>query len=176
MKIKGDFVTNSSSTAFFFTFKGDIESLFKCIKKHKKDFCLTYDTEWDKMHYEVNHMDIINSILDVIDNNEKMVPDKYKKQLIYPITEAIAELKKDTEYLESLQEKQYLSHYYKEHKEHLRRLILAKKNGAEKCLIMNFGDHDGDVCGGPIGHTMDYEGREIDICDGVFQVFTRQDR
>lgn len=33
MKIKSDFVTNSSSTSFFFIFNGDKNDLFELIKK-----------------------------------------------------------------------------------------------------------------------------------------------
>ena len=42
MKIKSDFVTNSSSTSFFFIFNGDKNNLFDLIKQNSKSFNLKY--------------------------------------------------------------------------------------------------------------------------------------
>jgi hypothetical protein len=52
----------------------------------------------------------------------------------------------------------------------------AIKAGFTKALIINFGDNHGDVCGGDVGNTMDYEGRNIHINKPDLIVTTEQNR
>jgi len=158
MKIKLDFVTNSSSTAFFFTFNNInpiiMKSLFENIRRYKKNFNIG----------KMTHKNVINAI-----------ENCYSSKMIKTIDEAIDcinDLIDDCNNDNLLVSKTY-------HNIHLQivdRLKRAKSNGATHLIMIEFGDNHGDVCGGLVGNTMDYEGRYIDIDDNDFQVFTIQNR
>ena len=56
MKIRTDFITNSSSTTFFFIFKGNKNSLLDLIAKHSKIFNIDLSEEdWEEKMY-CDHM------------------------------------------------------------------------------------------------------------------------
>jgi len=63
MRIKGDFVTNSSSTNFFFIFKdpGCVKSLVSAIWNHRNSFSLFYDYG-EGMSHRCNAQDIVEDI------------------------------------------------------------------------------------------------------------------
>lgn len=158
MKIKHDFVTNSSSTSFIFTFKDNVKEVYDNIKKHSKEFELTYNgfnsTANDvvaamKMFEKTKHVRDIDGDIEML--NDELVG--YKDDGFVDWSWRIDDIKRELAALE-----------------------LAKINGAKNPFAIEFGDNHGDIRGMGLGETMDYEGRFIRINDKDFQVFTEQNR
>ena len=70
MKIKADFITNSSSTNFYFVFKGDHIDLYQRLIEHRHNFDLTYDT-YEEMVLDITTWDVIREIDKAIRVTEK---------------------------------------------------------------------------------------------------------
>ena len=176
MKIKSDFVTNSSSTSFTFAWKGDKIDLMKELIKHSKDFDLQYEDYEDKL-LTVDVWDIVRSIDDVMKNNPE---DAYYKPEIVSIDEKIKEVKRSIEYYKELANDddtgRWWSDSLEEEEEKLKLFESIKEKGLLSTFTIGFGDNHGEICGGRIGYTMDYRGRHISINDSGLLVTTEQNR
>lgn len=173
MKIKRDFVTNSSSTSFIMTFKDNVNNLFESIRKHKTEFSLSYDS-WDDITYHVNYTDVIDALEDhpecirSIDEHINLYTS-YIDNIEKSKEKALVNKKKDW-YFNILQEELV------EYNNILNHLMEAKNRGATKVYAIDFGDNHGDVVGTPVGLVMDYAGRELVIQDGEFRLVSIQNR
>ena len=187
MKIKNDFVTNSSSTNFFFIFKGPrcVKSVVDAVRNHKTDFNLSYELDADTT-WSCTHEDIINDIEKNIKSS--LGKNEWNSLKITTIDKEISEVEK---YIED--EKQTCDSWMKDspddknmkriYKESIRslekkkaKLQDAKERGFENILNMEWGDNHGHVSGGNTGYAMDYEGRTIRINSDDLIVFTEQNR
>jgi hypothetical protein len=187
MKLKGDFITNSSSTAFFFIFNGDKkEDLFNLIikYKHKFDQSVDYGCGDNKDIRFCNAGYVIDSIDDVITTNEPY--DESTKCKIEPIKKLIKEYKNDMDYWEKAYKKEIkrsktekitydLSKDYKEHEKKYRDGIKVLKEAESKGLTsyinIEFGDNHGHVCG-ENASAMDYNGDDMIIKENDFYLLT----
>ena len=91
MKFKGDFVTNSSSTAFFFIFKGrKLEKMYDLIDKYSRKFEMHVDYGYGNQH-DYHHCDsnfVKDSIATYIDSkaNPGRITKRIHVDLPYPRT------------------------------------------------------------------------------------------
>jgi len=182
MKIKGDFITNSSSTNFFFIFKGN---LYKQLLEHSDAFDVTF-ISYDNSIFRANVHEIIQAIKDL----RKVEKWDRKSSWQYDVkVEKLSEIEKDIkeeigyiekEIKENAQKKigsySWKYHYLAELKDQLRLVKDARSRKFRRFLRIGFGDNDGDVCAGNLGTAMDYEGRKIKIDDEKLIVFTQQNR
>lgn len=153
MKFKLDFITNSSSTAFFFIFKGNRkEDLFEVISKYPKRFEQHDDLGWDK---EPNIVNVdAKFIIESIDKVYGTVGDFYvtdSKVKIKPISKLIKDFTKTLKYWEKAHKKErtgWYKHYITETKNQLKSVLEAKEKGLDKYIEINFGDSEGHVHGG----------------------------
>jgi hypothetical protein len=189
MKIKGDFVTNSSSTSFTFLFKGkSILDLFSLMRKYKKHFMLEIPEFYDGDKVEkanINVEDVIDSIEDAITNTNKHYfwnEDEYLKiqdisdvenRIISYLDDSLKEVADDR--IKGEKTPQYVYDTIRQFTKQLDLLEKAKENDF-KALEIGFGDNHGEVCGGYVGYTMDYAGRSIRIEEEDLIVYTEQDR
>jgi len=183
MRTKLDFVTNSSSTNFFFIFKGPrcIRPLEAAIRNHKNPFNLCY-LDWEKVSYSCSHEDIISDIKSV--TKSSLGKDEWDSVKVVSIDKAIKEV---DQFIDA--EKRYLTDptCSKETKRWAEKCIKileskkmkfqkAKEEGFENVLEMGWGDNHGQISGGNTGMAMDYEGRRIKINADDLIVFTEQNR
>jgi hypothetical protein len=185
MKIKQDFVTNSSSTSFTFVFEGDKFDLYKALLKHKEKFDLVFEDYMNFTH-KINVWDVIRAIDSVIRNSPEelwILPNARS------VDDVITEYKSSKAYFQKLVEERpwsktsfKLTSMYNSLEEVERTqtkidlLNKAKEKGLTKVFVIGFGDNDGEICGGIIGPTMDYEGRNINIDDDDLMILTEQNR
>ena len=171
MKVRKGFVSNSSSTAFVFLFKG--ESIFKMLEKYKTYFELYYDC-YGGDKYTCTAEDVSDSIKKVLSSEHS---DYDLNGRIIDVDSVINDEKKDMAEWSKLEEKNpsYIEYIF-ESQEKITKLEGAKKRGLDKALVINFGDNHGEVSGGNIGMAMDYEGRSISINKPDFIVYTYQCR
>ena len=171
MKIRNGFVSNSSSTSFTMCFKDSEEELYEMLKKYAVYFDLIYPYEQD---WKVNIDDVINSIKECLVKN-----DDYEKIEITSVDDAIVKqeecVEQEKEYVKKHPDRYNVENIFEEN-DKLEKLQTAKKRGLQSVIIIGFGDNSGNVCGGRIGNTMDYEGRHININKEDFIVFTEQNR
>jgi len=173
MKIKQDFVTNSSSTSFMFSFKGDKLDLFKSLLNHKEKFDLNFDS-YDGTHASIDVWDVIRSMDSVIRtyNDELWI-----HPTIQNIDEKIKMLEKD---INEFSEKEKEDEWYMEYNNDIRRVVKklkeCKEKGLTSYLEIGFGDNHGVISGQGIGSIMDYEGRDIEIDSDDLVLLTEQDR
>lgn len=171
MKIKADFVTNSSSTSFTFIFKGNHIDLFKAVLKRAALFNLSIDFGTP---YTIDVWDVIESIDSVI----RFDPG------ILQIDNEIKMCQEDIEYVEKNLAKNNIEdwerRYDKERRadlnEVMTKLLKAKEKGLVSVFKIGFGDNHGEICGGRIGCTMDCAGSRISIDDDDLIVMTEQNR
>jgi len=156
MKLKQDFVTNSSSSSFIFVFKGDDKrELFKLIRKYQNRFDLSVD--WSYGDYKDFHsvdykylVDLLEEHLDKtgkINNNiDELITDN-KRQIKYWEKELKNDKKKHSkdsnydEYWIKRDEKQI-----EDLKEKVRILEKFKKDDSSY-LFIELGDSHGDFSG-----------------------------
>ena len=175
MKVKIDSVTNSNSTSFTFIFKGDHIQLYEALLKRPKLFKLSHVSGWGRN----THL-LTCDTRDVIDAIDRNLNDSliWNKQKTNNIDEKIAELKLVVDDSDGMDRElnHWEVHYIKEKSEQLKKLEKAKRLGLTGVLKIGFGDNHGEVCGGNVGTTMDYEGREIEVNDKDLIIFTEQNR
>jgi len=146
MKIKSDFVTNSSSTSFFFIFNGDKNNLFDLIKQNSKSFNLKY-VDYNNNTIKTDENFVIESI-----NNKINKKHEYMKTVeIKNIDFLIEEFKKRYEDLDKLIKKSNKKfNYEKEMLQEINNKIVilnkARENGLINYLEIEFGDNHGHVC------------------------------
>lgn len=163
MKIKTDFITNSSSTNFIFIFKGNTkEDLYAILRNNSPFFKLEYK-DYNNVTYNITVEDIIDSIEKCID-----CKSEYSKTVrIQPIDILIKEVKslRETYEQKTITENDYRSNDWIEflNKENLKLNYSenAKTIGLNSFIEIEFGDNHGDISNCIIGEVMDYKGRNI---------------
>lgn len=177
MKIRNGFVSNSSSTSFTFCFKdkgNGIDDLLDMIvsQKYKNNFQRSFD-EWF-----CNATGVADAIKASVERG-----GEWNEAKVVSIDKIIADEKDDLKHIKEVikeAEKKNWTGYYLERKdcleEKIKKLQKIKKNGLDSVLVIGFGDNDGEVCGGSVGHAMDYDGRYIGINTNELVVFTEQNR
>jgi hypothetical protein len=175
MKIRTGFISNSSSTSFTFCIKGNtIKDLFTLFRKYHKKFDLQYDD------YKINAETIIGSIkaLEPTTNTRR----RWGGYRLVPMAEVLDDSIKRMEsimgYIQD--EKIGMMDYYKEELEDSKEKISYVKKlinkGFNTAIMIGFGDNDGEISGGAVGITMDYEGRGIKMNEPDFVIMTEQNR
>lgn len=152
MKIKGDFVTNSSSTNFFFIFKqriekDNLETLCELIEEHLH-ICISA-AEPERGYFEEDLIEVIKSKKDSIEFKtlESLIKEKNKQIKRFEKSESNNdENKKVYDYSDILNEIRIFTETLK----------IAKKRGNDTYMELSFGDHEGDITEG-LGEAMDYE-------------------
>ena len=176
MRIKNDFVTNSSSTNFLFAFSGDTrKDLYKSIIDHDSCFflCMEYDGFIECIPKEEGRT-ISCRAEDVIEALKSV----RRKTKIITIDEKIKEFEEEVERIKGYDinyPNRYACFIY-ECKSRIAILNYAKELGITSVLEVNFGDNDGPFSGTKIGMIMDYEGRYINILSDSLVVLTDQRR
>lgn len=171
MKLRLGYVTNSSSTNHIICWNGSDEDLKALLQKHREKFDLTFEA-WDDEVYKTDPDEVIETILGFL---------KEKKQTK---AQYVAEAERQVQYYEEWLEREkkekragtlgfdsirYIEQSLRTERE---RLTMDKEN----VVIIGFGDHEGDVEGGDMGHCMDYEGRDIYIKEKDLYYTTEQNR
>ena len=173
MRVKNDFVTNSSSTCFLFAFKGPTrKDLYKAIRNHEMSFLLGMD-------YDGYHSLIPEEEDGIISCNASAVIDALKsvrnKTKIITIEEKLDEIRKEIKTWQRYGENRYAYYIYNCFSR-IAILMYAKEHGINNVLEVCFGDNDGPFAGTKIGLLMDYEGRNIEVMDTDLVVLTEQRR
>lgn len=101
MKIKQDFVTNSSSTSFIFIFQGTKRTdLFKQVINNEDTFHISYEP-WQELATQYDVGDLLETMIGLIRKNDG---DKYYLPNIYPLENLVETIEKNisdyTRYLE----------------------------------------------------------------------------
>ncbi len=161
MKIRNGFVSNSSSTSFTFVFKTPhIKEALNILNKYEDKFDLATDLFGDFI--KINGHDVVDCIEENVSNLN------YIDDLLDEKEEEFDAFKDDNHGI-GAQIKRHLSLI-------IHNLKNLRESGFYYFFSINFGDNEGDVAGGDIGNTMDYEGRHIEIHEEDMIVFTEQDR
>jgi len=185
MKIRANFVSNSSSTSFTFCFKGEIDDLHRKIIDYQNYFYLAYDGyNWGSGSdyvFKCNALEVANAIQESyeskpireweevkIENIDKLIADE--KKALSAFLEEIDDVKRDSWM------RKYDEETIKEMNDKIKKLERSKGKGLDKVLVIDFGDNHGVISGGDLGNAMDYEGRYIKIDEDDFVVFTEQNR
>lgn len=180
MKAKADFVTNSSSTSFTFIFKGNHIDLFKGIINRAELFNLNMSAY--NMDHSIDVWDVIRAIDSVIRTSGE---DLWIKPGIGTIDEKIREYINEIDDIEGARlqgfgndewRKKWDDERLEQLRADIKTLKAAKAKGLTSMFIVGFGDNDGEISGGSVGTTMDYEGRHIKVNDDDFIIMTEQNR
>jgi len=165
MKLKIDFITNSSSTAFFFIFKGKSKkNLFEMIKKYSKIFNLeeNFGSREKPDFYKSDHNFVITEIDKALKKKSKNVWESCKIELVDNLIESlIIELECDDKFLkEEIKTGSDLKSFYEEDIKSKESMLIttktAKRNGLTHYLKIEFGDNHGHITGTKESTVIDY--------------------
>ena len=192
MKVKNDFVTNSSSTCFYFCAKEalTIEVFEKLLKKYSKIFTLSYRYgEYSASEGEIwscNPDDIMSALKATMElrKNDKWWTDPFNTKMIDlnifkgdKIASMSESITNDLyHHWNSQWEIDDLTNHHIESFEQVLQLMDIQDKGFTHVVSISFGDNDGYISGGAVGTCMDYEGRDIKLLEDDFAVFTEQAR
>ena len=147
MKIRQGFISNSSSTSFMFIFKGETkEDLYDAIWKNRKDFHLVTDDNYSCCAEFL--VDAIESNLTIVELGNRV---NSIDSIIKDLNKSIADISGYK--LDKRTEKVCIDEY----NGYIGKLIHLKDKGFKTILQISFGDNHGDISGGNVGTTMDYE-------------------
>jgi len=181
MKVKTDFITNSSSTGFIFMFKGNSKIMFyKNLVEHSDKFELVYDKSYGNKPPDIikcNVWEIIETIDPYIRKDEGPDRDVWIMKGIEPIEGLLKKVINDHDYWKKEQE-EHDQFYYKETYEEAQLMLIKVKEAVSKGFTHYFDiDFGNDGCiSDSIGDVMDYEGRNIRIDDDELILITEQRR
>jgi hypothetical protein len=153
--------------------KGDsIEDLYKLLRKYHKKFDIGFD------EYKTNAEEIIEAIKCL----EPITKNKWSGYRLNSIADTLFNYNKRMheiiEYLKA--DKPFLQEYYitelKDIKDKIEVVKKLRNKGFTTTIMIGFGDNDGDISGGNVGNTMDYEGRYLNIREDDFVIMTDQNR
>jgi len=189
MKIRNGFVSNSSSSSFWFAFNGDTtEDLCASIRNHKGLFDLS--SGWDILR-RCTADDVINAINSMSGNesiNDWEDPGVshgkiYSIDYFIEIEEKAVEDEK--KYLENIKEKyadgkdkwifEWTERGIKEHEDRIAKFNAWKERGIKNSTMISFGDNHGDFMGGNLGYCMDYERDRVEIESDDLCITVRND-
>lgn len=178
MKIKQDFITNSSSTSFTFIFKGDKFDLYEALLKRKEKFDIIHN-DYQGISYKINVWDVIRAIDSVVRTTPE---DLWLLPATRKIDVVLKEHKDNKSYLKEhmTKEEQYTGSWYVDSisivQHRIDLLNKAKSKGLTEVFVLGFGDNSGEISGKGVGAAMDDEGRKINIDDDDLIIFTDQER
>ena len=181
MKIKQDFVTNSSSTGFIFMFKGNQRTdLFKQMVKYEDKFKLYNEYGGGEDYIDV--WDIIRELDPILSSSREdpwYLPgplkltdllERHESELREYEKTLKEELKREEEEEIHWKSSEYTISYIKEVKEKIVKVKKAIHNKLDHYVEVSFGDNDGMISGGRIGTTMDCSGKNIKLNQRDFMV------
>ena len=173
MKIRNDFITNSSSTNFVFAFKGKHRGdLYRLMKEKYADFFLSMEEELisePTVDLECNVNDIIEAIKSVVHKTQVTSLLEYIHGLHKRKIDIIRLINKN-------EHSEYMYRFVYEIESQIAMLNLAAEYGINKVLEVQFGDNHGHIHGTTVSKLMDYEGRNIKILSSDLVVLTEQMR
>jgi hypothetical protein len=173
MKYKDDFITNSSSAAFFFIFKRDSkEHLFALIRKYKEKFNLSCD-----FSFSVNGEPATTNYKFVIDAIEGVLGVKtaWRDNIveIQELNDLIKKYELDIKFWEKEAAKDSWSNdMLHSYSEKLQKLTIAKQSGFTHFLEIEFGDNHGDVHGIEDPLVLDYNHKDVNLNEDDFIIIT----
>ena len=173
MKIKADFITNSSSSAFYFIFKGgELDNLLKAIMSTGEHFKVSgvhfpYETA-----YTCDASDVVEEIEHLLTTEFPSYRSCYDEPTtIQPIDDLIADFTKDIEDVKRLNES-YMDAYAQAIKHQRTQVEQAKANGFTHFVCAYFGDNEGDVTGN-VGQVLDSNHCELKLTSDNLVIVTR---
>ena len=182
MKIKHDFVTNSSSTGFIFLFKGDKRTdLFRQMVKYEDQFKLYNEYHGSGGDY-IDVWDIIREMDPLLSSSRedpwylpgplkiKDLLERHEGELKEHEKTLKEELKREAEKQEAWTSSDWTKEYIETLKEKIVKVKKAIHNSLDHYIEVSFGDNDGMIQGGKVGMTMDYSGRSIELNQKDFMV------
>lgn len=175
MKIKHDFVTNSSSTGFIFLFKGDKRTdLFEKMVKYGEKFKLYNEYHGSGGDY-INVWDLIKTLDPILSSNDQdpwYLPGPLDTAKLLETREdelnqleemLISELEREKKDSGGWKASKYTKDSIRDVEHRLKKIKEALEYGLDHYIEVSFGDNDGMISGGKIGMTMDYSGRSINL-------------
>lgn len=147
MKIKRDFITNSSSSSYVFIFNGDKIDLYKLLFKYKDILEERInDSAWVDNNFDM--WDLIRELDKVIRDDKA----SETKSWLFPS-------------IENIEEK---LHNLKEYESNERDIFMdAIAKGFTSVLMLNFGDNEGEISGTDLSSAVDHARINIDESDFI---------
>ena len=175
MKIKGDFVTNSSSTNYLFIFgEPNRFSLYRALMLNADLFDLSVDFGWRDAPFEIGVASLIEEMeylfttpVEIVRKEMRSLYRFDEAPRIHPITKYLKETKKDTRSYAIEAEKarnkcdSQMEEIYREERStglvKLGVLLDCQRKGLNYSLSFSFGN-DGGIYGSPVAQAFDTRG------------------